>query len=198
MEWDGGSRVQTYLSILCFDAQFSRKGSAGFRFAASQVDKNGFRSEPHLSQDHRGKTEFDVHCLGPLTRWHWVAQPATHSQLSTIAGNRPLMGATPDADTSSVLAPSSDTSFWSSHLLGPDRNLRMWSETSGGPRSHNSQLLLHQELPVLFLASTAGPLTRVLQFIAESAGSSYHHPGSEPRLGLMPVEEPCKSCMYFF
>ena len=37
MEWDGGSRVQTYLSILCFDAQFSRKGSAGFRFAASQV-----------------------------------------------------------------------------------------------------------------------------------------------------------------
>ena len=39
MEWDGGSRVQTYLSILCFDAQFSRKGSAGFRFAASQVDE---------------------------------------------------------------------------------------------------------------------------------------------------------------
>ena len=38
MEWDGGSRVQTYLSILCFDAQFSRKGSAGFRFAASQVE----------------------------------------------------------------------------------------------------------------------------------------------------------------
>ena len=41
MEWDGGSRVQTYLSILCFDAQFSRKGSAGFRFAASQVSTSG-------------------------------------------------------------------------------------------------------------------------------------------------------------
>ena len=78
--------MQTYLSILCFDAQFSRKGSAGFRFAASQVSTSGGAWHVETPWEAMSAKHQQAHLETQQERGSRHGSPAKHHFLRGLGG----------------------------------------------------------------------------------------------------------------